>query len=115
MTLFEPDAFLNDWYGYVTNQAGHFLIVGAVAFALLSWALKSRERGFIALTLAYVGFEAAHRWLFWGSLADSIEDTFFVLSGAAFAWAAWEGRKLAMVLTLVVAMVVMAVGAWMRK
>lgn len=70
--LLIPDSFTNDWYGWVTNQSGHFTLGLIVAFIT--------GRVWPALAIA-VGFEL----LQWSpDVVDSVTDVIFTLVGAIF-------------------------------
>lgn len=87
------DAFLNDWYGYLTNQAGHFVLGLFLAYAVPWWMIL----------VGYLGWEIGVGWGGW----DSVEDTVFVMLGVAF----FRGfRKCAMI----AAMFMMSVGVFRR-
>ena len=38
-----PDAFLNDWYGWITNQMSHALL-GLALTALVAWGMRLATR-----------------------------------------------------------------------
>lgn len=78
-----PDDFPNDWYAYLTNQSGHFVLGLFLAYALPWWVILG----------CYVTWEVYSGWYGW----DSVEDTAFVIMGVAFFNGA---RKYAMVLSM---------------
>lgn len=88
-----PDSFLNDWYGYITNQAGHFMLGLFAALVVPWWVILG----------GYLTWEVASGWYGW----DSIEDTVFVMLGVAFFKGA---RKYAMI----VSMMIMSYGVFKR-
>jgi len=83
MRLIEPSAFLNDWYGWLTNQAGHILLGLFLAFFLCVTAffalgeLPYRIDVFVVCLLGYVAFEIISQG--WQGY-DTIEDTVFVVA-----------------------------------
>lgn len=90
MTILTPDSFHNDWYGWITNQSGHFLL-GIVIAAITG-------RWWPALIVA-VTFE----FLQWSpDVVDSLTDVAFTVSGAVFYMVA----KNAILWSVVVAMIV---------
>jgi hypothetical protein len=83
MTL-AADNFRHDWYGHLTNQLGHMVLGLAVVAGWCAigaaWHGEFPAKVVMACTVAaaYLAFELAQG----GRLADSIEDTVFVLWGA---------------------------------
>lgn len=88
-----PDAFLNDWYGYITNQSGHFFLGMALSLFVPVWLIAA----------GYVAWEVLSGWLWW----DSVEDISFVVLGVAFYT---YGRKYA----IIIAMCIMSIGVYKR-
>lgn len=88
MSIFTPDNFKNDWYGWITNQWGHALL-GQVIFGLVMLAsleigeFASRLHVWVSITLVYMLWEfATHKKGYWW---DSVEDCIFVcLYGAGW-------------------------------
>lgn len=82
MGLIEPDAFLDDWYGWLTNQAGHVLLGVFMAFFLCVVAffalgeLPYRIDVFAVCLIGYLAFELLTQG--WQGY-DTIEDTVFVV------------------------------------
>ena len=82
MRLIEPEAFLDDWYGWLTNQAGHILLGVFMAFVLCLVAyfaageLPGRVDVFAACLFGYVAFELFTQG--WQGY-DTLEDTVFVV------------------------------------
>ena len=94
--LLIPDAFSNDWYGWITNQSGHFLL--GIIFAAIT------RRWWPALAIAVL-FEV----LQWSpDVVDSITDVAFTFAGALF-------YKLASDAILWVAIAAFAVGVFQRR
>ena len=81
-----PENFKADWYGWVTNQAGHVLlgIFAAVAVAVLWWyafdEYPYRKALALALVLVFVASELAQGW----KGGDAVEDILFRTYGVAF-------------------------------
>jgi hypothetical protein len=82
MRLIEPDAFLDDWYGWLTNQAGHIVVGVKLAFWMCIGAffvtgeLPYRADVFLVCLLGYLFFEVySQEWQGY----DTIEDTVFVV------------------------------------
>lgn len=70
--LLIPDSFTHDWYGWITNQSGHFLLGIVVAAITRRW--------WLALIIA-ITFEL----LQWSPDAvDSITDVAFTVAGSIF-------------------------------
>lgn len=112
MTLTTPDAFLRDWYGWITNEAAHALFVGLPIFALLAALTPLSRRQAVAVTLALYGlFEVA---TYAGDLQDGVTDFTFVAAGAVFGKAAWEGNRRLMAATIAATLLAGIVGIWGR-
>jgi hypothetical protein len=83
MGLIEPDAFLDDWYGWLSNQSGHILlgVVMAASVCLIAYftlgELPFRVDVFAVCLLGYVAFELSTQG--WQGY-DTIEDTVFVVA-----------------------------------
>jgi len=112
--LFRPDAFVGDWYGWLTNQASHVL-VGAVLAMLLSLRLRPRA----ALLVAAAGYglvEVAQLALHGPGLwADGLADFGFAALGALIV-AAWRaGRVRLFAAGLLAAAVALVGGAGRRR
>jgi hypothetical protein len=81
-TLTEPGAFLDDWYGWLTNQAAHIFLGLCMAFwlcvipHLLMGELPYRVDVFAACLIGYIAFEMFFQG--WRGY-DTIEDTVFVV------------------------------------
>lgn len=70
--LFIPDSFNADWYGWATNQSGHFLLGLVVAF------ITGRVWPAVALAVAFELIQ-------WSpDLIDSLTDVAFTAVGAIF-------------------------------
>jgi hypothetical protein len=112
---FGPDDFAGDWYGWVTNQAGH-IALGVLAVwvvgALTADDLPSRW-AVLALALApYLGWEVGQR----GGWIDSAQDVgFYALgaSGVALNWPLDDPRAVAP--WVGVALSGLALGGWVRR
>ena len=82
MGLIKPNAFLDDWYGWLTNQASHmalgvFLAFSAcVAVYFVVGEFPYRADVFAVCLLGYVAFELLTQG--WQGY-DTIEDTVFVV------------------------------------
>lgn len=81
MTLLKANDFRTDWYGYVTNQAGHAAIVG---FALSMLALTSLPAVWVPPVVA-LAYGVVWEWQIQrgGDWKDSLEDTAHVMVGAS--------------------------------
>jgi hypothetical protein len=83
MKLIEPSAFLDDWYGWLTNQAGHILLGVFMAFfaCLIAYfalgELPFRVDVFAACLFGYLAFELFTQG--WQGY-DTCEDTVFVVA-----------------------------------
>lgn len=72
MQLLQPDSYDGDWYGWVTNQSGHFLL--GMVIALIT------RRVWPAVMVA-IAFE----FMQWSpDVIDSITDVAFTVAGALF-------------------------------
>lgn len=81
MSAIKPDAYINDPYGHVTNQCGHF-VLGIAATCLcvfigLWWPIPLAVAAVYWVISEYLIQRAG---LFW----DGIEDAGFVAAGAAW-------------------------------
>jgi hypothetical protein len=85
-TLTEPSAFLNDWYGWLTNQGAHIFAGMFVAFWMcvislfVMGELPYRVDVFAACLMGYIAFEMFFQG--WRGY-DTIEDTVFVVGYGA--------------------------------
>lgn len=94
MTIFKPDDFRDDWYGYLTNQFSHLWTgVGiawltSVAVYLVANEMPLRTSLFALILMGYLIYEFRRQgWQGW----DTIEDAMFVVAyGAGGAVAAFE-------------------------
>ena len=79
LDILAPSDFAGDWYGYLTNQTGHF-VLGLIVWAGLAWWL-GRVRALILGGLVYAGVEI---WQFTiaVNIWDALEDWLFVMAGA---------------------------------
>lgn len=83
MRLIEPSAFLDDWYGWLTNQAGHILLGVFLAFFMCMIAyfalgeLPYRIDVFWVCLLGYIAFEIISQG--WQGY-DTVEDSVFVVA-----------------------------------
>ena len=73
--ILTPDDFAGDWYGWLTNQAAHFILGGALQLLFGLWWVP-----------AYLAVEVAH-YAVGGTVIDGVTDTLFVGCGAAVAYA----------------------------
>jgi len=110
MDLTTPDAYTGNAYGWITNQSGHALIIGAMLFAPLA-LLIGRLWAFVALAVGYAGWEVWQG----GGLGDGFADWGFVLLGAGWVWAAWDRQRVAAAALWVMLAAGFAVGVWRRK
>lgn len=85
-TIFEPDDFEGDWYGWLTNQVSHTgLGIFAVFFLSLACFLFAGEMPYkvavyAVILFGYLLFEMVGQgWRGW----DSLEDTAFVVAYGA--------------------------------
>lgn len=116
--VFGPDDFARDWYGWLTNQAGHLalgvLAVWLVAVAGLVVAGDLPPRlGVLALALApFVGFELALR----GTAIDTAQDVGFYAIGAGAVALNWPlTDPLALVPWVAAAILGLAAGVVARR
>lgn len=109
--IFAPDAFLGDPLGWIGNQAAHALIVGMGLFALAAATRLSRKQA-LWVTLALYGLWEVRT--FAGDFLDAATDWAFVAMGAAFGWAAWEGRRDKIALAFAGIILAAAAGVWVR-
>lgn len=70
--LFVPDSFNEDWYGWVTNQSGHFLLGLVVAF------ITGRMWPAVALAVMFELIQWSPDWI------DSLTDVAFTAVGSIF-------------------------------
>lgn len=70
--LLIPDSFPNDWYGWITNQSGHFLLGIVIAAITRRW--------WPAVVVAVIA-----ELLQWSpDVVDSITDVAFTVAGSVF-------------------------------
>lgn len=111
---FSPDAFSDDWYGWITNQAGHALFIGGGLFLVLAW-MTGRAKLPVAITAAgYAIWEVRHYFIA-GDALDSFVDWLFVMLGALFVGALWRYRRNAATIYALLIAAVGAVGVWRRS
>lgn len=86
-SLSEPEAFLDDWYGWLTNQAAHIGVGVFLVFCLCVtyWSaygeMPDKTAVYLTILSGYVAFEIVIQG--WRSF-DTIEDSVFVVGyGAA--------------------------------
>jgi hypothetical protein len=85
-SLFEPDDFLDDWYGWLTNQVSHIGVGVKLAFLMCLGAfvvtgeLPYRVDVFAVCFLGYVFFELYFQG--WQGF-DTVDDTVFVVAYGA--------------------------------
>lgn len=103
-----PDAFVNDWYGYATNQSGHFLL-GLIAAVILYVVFRSATKA-VGVTMAVYAVWEVTQLLYGGGVLDGLEDALFVFLGAVFAAGAIVARREFMVLSLIVTIISMVNG-----
>lgn len=93
--IFPPDDFRNNWYGFLTNQAGHSVLVGLP----MGLALMPFVGPYIAPLVVFVVYLLV--WEFsiqriGAGLADALQDSACVMAGASIIcgyavgyWTAW--------------------------
>jgi len=117
--LLDADDFSDDWYGHVTNQAGHAFVVGFGMVILALTVLHPVAAPIVVAAAYFVVWEGLIQpqnkgW------ADSIEDTAFVMTGASpVAGALWYATDFwpawwTVAICYAGAMVVLLIGALRR-
>jgi hypothetical protein len=110
---FPPNDFRNDWYGYLTNQAGHAYLVGCpLALACIPyWGLL-----FAPLAAAVIyggawecGIQRGRLW------RDSLEDSVHVMAGASVICGALSGDWLTVWGCLAAQGALLGIGVWRRS
>lgn len=121
-----PDAFLHDWYGWLTNQMAHALL-GLAVTALLAWVLGAlMTRAFempVAMhgpALVIVGLVYFFGWegvwqRFGAGMVDALADTAFMALGGLLGVSAWARNGGRVALAMAVAVVMLGAGVWRRK
>lgn len=104
------DAFLNDPYGWITNQAGHALFVGVGLFALAAMTPLNRKQALWITLALYALWEVVTT----ADVLDGVTDFAFVAAGAVFGKAAWEGERRVMAAAFAAMVIAGAVGVWGR-
>lgn len=121
-----PDAFLHDWYGWLTNQMAHALL-GLAVTALLAWVLgwfmsRAMEMdvtmhgpALVIVGLVYFfGWEGL--WQRYGAgMGDALADTAFMGLGGLLGVSAWARKGGRVALAAAVAVVMLGAGVWRRK
>lgn len=120
-----PDAYLNDWYGFATNQAGHVLIIGVGGYILLALLLKlafwwvEYEEIHHTISIALVGTIYAAWELLQltagGTVLDGLADWTFVMGGSVLAYAIWEGMRRLSASVIVAAILAIGAGSIRRR
>lgn len=113
MGLLEADDQRGDWYGWVTNQAGHAAVVGQPAGWAL-WALGAPA--FLSFAVVVSVYLVVWEFLVQGGAdwRDSIMDTANVAAGVAVMTMALEGSVGLTGLVLLIWGVLLAFGVWRR-
>ena len=107
------DAFLDDAYGYVTNQCGHARIgAGVCLVGLVAWPVYGEA---VAVVVVALYFLAVEWWMqglsrFW----DSVEDAAHVGFGAAGVTALHHFGPIAALAVFLASLAVLGVGAGRR-
>lgn len=121
-----PDAFISDWYGWLTNQMAHALL-GLAVTALLAWALGAlMSRAFEmdvamhgpALVIVAVGYFFGWEgvWQRYGAgMGDALADTAFMALGGLLGVSAWARKGGRVALAMAVAVAMLGAGVWRRK
>lgn len=93
--IFPPDSFPRDWYQWLTNQAGHSVLVGVPAGLALMPFLGPYIAPLAVFTI-YLVFWEWGKQRFGAGLADAMEDSACVMAGASLIcgyevgyWTAW--------------------------
>ena len=121
-----PDAFLDAWYDWLTNQMAHSLL-GLAVTALLAWilgCLMSRAMEMdvamhgpalvIVAVVYFFGWEGL--WQRWGAgMGDALADTAFMAIGGLLGVSAWARRGGRVALAMGAAAVMLGAGVWRRK
>lgn len=108
-----PDAFLDDWYGYATNQSGHF-VIGLVCVFFCYLFLKSSTRSLALVAFVYLAWEVSQLFQ-GGTVLDGLEDMLFVLMGGVFSVGAIVVKREYILLSLIITVVAMVNGVMRRK
>ena len=84
--LTTPSDFARDWYGWATNQMGHFVLgavfacAGTILWYWLAGEFPRREWLFVFIGAGYLAFELCfQKWQGW----DTVEDWLFVVAYGA--------------------------------
>lgn len=72
MTLLTPDSYQNDWYGWVTNQSGHFVL------GIIISAITKRLWPILVIAISAEVIQKSP------DIVDSITDVAFTLAGGVF-------------------------------
>lgn len=112
MEWFAPDSFANDWYGYLTNQTGHF-VLGLFAWAMLAW-WRGRLQALAIVAALYAMWEAFQLFLVF-DIWDALEDWFFVMAGAVSGWLASVQRFRAATVVIISVIFTLIKGIFNRR
>lgn len=111
--IFQPGAQPCDWYAWVLIAAGHAVLIGGALWAVLACLMRP-VMAFEMTAILYGFFEVLQNRLPGGDGIDGMTDFAFVMAGAAFLWAAWEGRRQAMCLAAAGFYAAAAIGVFAR-
>ena len=93
---FDPDAQLDDWYGWLTTQAGHSVLVGLpAALVLLPWFGPYLAPIIIAAAYLILWEIAVQR--IGAGWKDALEDTACVMAGGSILCGMSDGYVTALV------------------
>lgn len=113
--LGRPGAQKDNWFLWATGQIGHAMIGAVLAGALLFflppiWA-------FLAAALGYALLKEVPDYLRapgWAGARDSVQDSLFVVAGAALAVAIRGDHERLFLVAVVAAVIGLALGVWQR-
>ena len=109
---FDPDEQLNDWYGWLTTQAGHSALVGLPgALILVPWFGPYLPPVIIALAYLVIWEGAVQR--FGAGIADALTDAACVMAGASILCGALIGYGTALACFAAWALL-LTFGVWRR-
>jgi hypothetical protein len=113
--LVKPSAQKDNWFTWAAGQMAHALIGAVLAGSLLFavppiWAFLTAALGYVVIKEVPDYFRAPS----WAGARDSVQDSLFVVSGAALAVAIGGGHERLFIVAACAAAIGLGFGVWAR-